>query len=621
MKSLNINRRLSNDAHSPLIDHLRSLRDQSIERFQFRSAIFFSDKILALTGMNAKDGLPLAYSIYLLRQYQRAAHLILANNLHMFDIKCRCLLVKCLIKNKKFKEAINLIDDWFRKESISKDEKLSPNHVTPLLIFKSEACEALDNRLDARQCLIQALEQDFRCYEAFYRITHHHLASKQEELELLSRLTCKNNIHKLGADENFFLEFLSFFYYIQLKKYDKPDKLILNPSFRIFEKNNDYLIALAQRHFYNFDSLQALEITSSVIEKDPLNFECLEIHLSCYLTLEKSIELFKLSQNLINFYPDHEITWFALGCYYHLIQKKEISRRYLEKAVTLNPIFAPAWILFGCSFSDDAEHDQVMAAYFKASHLMPGCHLPLLYIGVEYVRTDNHKLGEKFIMKALSIAPEDPIVLHELSVTAFHSNEYMKADRFLRQAIKIIHYPEIKDNKQCLSCSIEYEPLFNNMGHIQRKLGRNNDAVNYFQLSLTLLPNNPSTYASLGLVFCLLDKYAEAVDYLEQAYGMNRLSKRDDLIKLLEDALKYYPDYLKFSSSELAVSKVLPWSSSVFESKLDYVRRLTSEESSVSSAREIDKMNESYANKNGTIKRCDQSSSFLNDSNDQSLRI
>lgn len=198
MKSLNINRRLSNDAHSPLIDHLRSLRDQSIERFQFRSAIFFSDKILALTGMNAKDGLPLAYSIYLLRQYQRAAHLILANNLHMYDIKCRCLLVKCLvrfvklslkfirihfeiqIKNKKFKEAINLIDDWFRKESISKDEKLSPNHVTPLLIFKSEACEALDNRLDARQCLIQALEQDFRCYEAFYRITHHHLASKQE---------------------------------------------------------------------------------------------------------------------------------------------------------------------------------------------------------------------------------------------------------------------------------------------------------------------------------------------------------------------------------------------------------------------------------------------------------
>lgn len=66
-----------------------------------------------------------------------------------------------------------------------------------------------------------------------------------------------------------------------------------------------------------------------------------------------------------------------------------------------------------------------MATYFKASHLMPGCHLPSLYIGVEYIRTDNCKLGEKFIQKALNIAPDDPQVLHEKGIVAMNTNEYV----------------------------------------------------------------------------------------------------------------------------------------------------------------------------------------------------
>ena len=32
---------------------------------------------------------------------------------------------------------------------------------------------------------------------------------------------------------------------------------------------------------------------------------------------------------------------------------------------------------------------------------MPGCHLPLLYIGVEYGLTNNVKLAEKFFTEAL----------------------------------------------------------------------------------------------------------------------------------------------------------------------------------------------------------------------------
>ncbi len=51
------------------------------------------------------------------------------------------------------------------------------------------------------------------------------------------------------------------------------------------------------------------------------------------------------------------------------------------------------------------------------------CHLPLLYIGVEYGLTNSVKLAERFFSQALEIAPDDPFLLHELGVTCYQNQE------------------------------------------------------------------------------------------------------------------------------------------------------------------------------------------------------
>lgn len=51
------------------------------------------------------------------------------------------------------------------------------------------------------------------------------------------------------------------------------------------------------------------------------------------------------------------------------------------------------------------------------------CHLPLLYIGLEYGLSNNIKLAERFFNQAQTIAPEDPFVLHELGVVAFQNQK------------------------------------------------------------------------------------------------------------------------------------------------------------------------------------------------------
>lgn len=90
---------------------------------------------------------------------------------------------------------------------------------------------------------------------------------------------------------------------------------------------------------------------------------------------------------------------------------------------------------------------------------MPGCHLPLLYIGVEYIRTDNCRLGNQFICNALSIAPDDPLVLHEAGIIAYNQKEYVLIELEMEMSLTNHFYFEILQNGQCrkfFSFSIEY---------------------------------------------------------------------------------------------------------------------------------------------------------------------
>ena len=97
------------------------------------------------------------------------------------------------------------------------------------------------------------------------------------------------------------------------------------------------------------------------------------------------LELFHLAQKLVELYPEWCVAWFAVGSYYYLIGKQEFARRYLCKATQLDRVFGPAWLTYGHSFAIENEHDQAMAAYFKACQLMKGCVLFLYQF--QYTRT------------------------------------------------------------------------------------------------------------------------------------------------------------------------------------------------------------------------------------------
>ncbi|CAL1269455.1 unnamed protein product [Larinioides sclopetarius] len=507
----------SNTTNDINLETLRRRVRKYIEMHLYQAAIFWADKVASLSNEEAQDIFWLAQSLYYSGQYHRAAICIKSRNLHKVDLECRYLAAKCHFAGKEYKEALDVLN--VNESNISAisnkpadilDIDADDDIASAILLLKGQIYEAMDNRGLATDCFKEALQHDVYCYDAFDSIVQHQMLTKEEELDLMKSLPFDA---QCSEDEPNIVKFL---YETQLKKYDKPSDLSIPPEISMLAENLDIGTALAERCYYNCDYEQCFQITTAILNKDPFHLNCLPIHISCLMELDKINALFYLAHKLVVLYPESAVAWYAVGCYYLQTTQTDTARRYLSKATTLDRVYGPAWLMYGHSFAVENEHDQAMAAYCRASQLMKGCHLPLLYIGLEYGLANNIKLAERFFAQAQSIAPEDPFVLHELGVVAYQNQDYTNALNYFQESLK-----RIQTSEQTVLPE-KWEGLLNNLGHTCRKLKLFDEALSFHEHALMLIPQNPSTYAAIGFVYSLTEKWAKAVEYFHKALGLQR---------------------------------------------------------------------------------------------------
>nr|XP_012620984.1 cell division cycle protein 16 homolog isoform X2 [Microcebus murinus] len=508
------------------LEQLRKRVRQYLDQQQYQSALFWADKVASLSHEEPQDVYWLAQCLYLTAQYHRAAHALRSRKLDKLYEACRYLAARCHYAAKEHQQALDILDmeepinkrlfeknvkDESGLKDSSNDWEVSESSIkSSICLLRGKIYDALDNRTLATYSYKEALKLDVYCFEAFDLLTSHHMLTAQEEKELLESLP----LSKLCIEEQ---ELLRFLFENKLKKYNKPSETVIPESVDGLQENLDVVVSLAERHYYNCDFKMCYKLTSVVTEKDPFHANCLPVHIGTLVELNKANELFYLSHKLVDLYPSNPVSWFAVGCYYLMVgHKNEHARRYLSKATTLEKTYGPAWIAYGHSFAVESEHDQAMAAYFTAAQLMKGCHLPMLYIGLEYGLTNNSKLAERFFGQALSIAPEDPFVMHEVGVVAFQNGEWKTAEKWFLDALEKI---KAIGNEVTVD---KWEPLLNNLGHVCRKLKKYDEALDYHRQALVLIPQNASTYSAIGYIHSLMGNFENAVDYFHTALGLRR---------------------------------------------------------------------------------------------------
>ncbi|XP_007021806.2 PREDICTED: anaphase-promoting complex subunit 6 [Theobroma cacao] len=507
------------------IEKLRGVVRDCVSKHLYSSAIFFADKVAAITNDPA-DVYMQAQALFLGRHFRRAFHLLNASKIVFRDLRFRYLAAKCLEELKEWDQCLLMLGDekfdehgnvYDAKDNsamyLDKDgEDREINISSAIFFLRGKAYEALENRAQARQWYKAAIKADPLCYEALECLIENHMLTCEEETSLLSSL-------QFGAEDGW----LSSFYSCLIKKYDKEN--VVEAKFKELEKessksnpssqslmctlkdNTDLLACKAEYYHQCGEYQKCFELTSTLLEKDPFHLKCTLVHLAAAMELGHSNELYLMACNLVKDYPQKALSWFAVGCYYYCIKKYDQSRRYFSKATSLDGTFPPAWIGFGNAYAVREEGDQAMSAYRTAARLFPGCHLPTLYIGMEYMRTHSFKLAEQFIMQAKAICPSDPLVYNELGVVAYHMKEYNKAVWWFEKTLALIPAP----------ISEMWEPTVVNLAHAYRKLKMYHEAISFYEKALTLSTKSLSTYAGLAYTYHLQGNFTAAITYYHKA--------------------------------------------------------------------------------------------------------
>ncbi|KAL9643884.1 hypothetical protein ABK040_013295 [Willaertia magna] len=550
-----------------IFEHLKHKINNYLEQHEFNNAIFLADKLYHLTfheNIWTSSQQERHYSedeeevIFLLAQayfgscqYKRALNLLTNSFTDNFvltsPIKCFFLAAKCLEKCEEWYQCLSLLgetDDDFEKVI---HRTVTKENLSSLYFLRAKAFDKIDNKIRAIHWYRETLVLDPTYFSAFEALIEGNLLNGEEQ---------RNLINEIPFDEsNIWVKFI---YETKIDNFNFQDNNCKD-AFRKLQleynlgKNHDVMCSLAEKHFYAQRYTQAYELTKFIIEDDPYNQNCLPIHISTLVELNKKSELFELSHKLVEAYKDSPISWYSVGCYYYCIKKYASARSYFTKSTALNAQFLQAWMGIGHCFSNENEPDQAMAAYRTAYRLFTGSHLPPLYIGIEHTKTNNLTLALQFIEQALNLCNTDPLVYNEMGVIYYQWKLYDKALEYFEEGFKlcpkkdelssVIKVSEITNNNNSTDSDFSslvtqiWEPILFNLANTCRKLKQYDRAISLYEKCLSYQPKSAAIHSALGFTY-----------HLQQYLASNNLHKA---IEYYHKALALQPDH-SFTSTMLS---------------------------------------------------------------------
>ncbi|KAH8065578.1 hypothetical protein JL721_8131 [Aureococcus anophagefferens] len=470
---------------TPQSARLRKLRatvENALRNEMATTAVWYADKLVTLSRGNVEDVLLLARSFYASGDHARAARALETRKAYgsarqpaaQFErgvtaasaapeLRARLLAARCLAKCGRHADCVATLE--------------------PAL----SAVEAFDSgELPARR----RRRRRAPATEALTFLVERRLLSAVEEKRLLGELRAA-----LTGDD---AAWIAAVYGARLCVHDAEQSV--EERFGGLERvhglgeNAEVLCARAEHSYYQHDCRGAHALARRVYGADPYDFACVPVYLASMVELGLKHELFYCAHELVRAYPKHAASWFAVGCYYLLVGKNDAAQRYFHKSAKLAPRFAPAWIGFGNAFAAQDESEQAMAAYRSASRLFQGSHVPLMFIGMEYLRTNNLPLAKHFLRGARKLCGSDPMVLNELGVVELRQGLYADAEQTFSDVLVLFErLPDRSPLKSACESSVF------NLAQTYRKMKRFDDAARYFELALALKPGDAAIRGALGV--------------------------------------------------------------------------------------------------------------------------
>ncbi|KIY65733.1 TPR-like protein [Cylindrobasidium torrendii FP15055 ss-10] len=574
---------------------MRLWRHDAMMQHLYVTAAFWGDKILSWTD-DPNDAFWLAQTYSLMHQYSRAERLLTRpfpkttspnapsssqpsvsvlslplgpgeiagsgseehgssdNSLVDVSVACRYLAAQCMVKQGHWSAAMDLLGESnpFRDSGRSGPSVRNADGgikiEASMCHLRGVVMQQLGRIENAKECYMEALLLDVKCYESYDKLVSAEMMTTDEEWEFFESLPYSSQVHHKES------EFVKLMYTTRLRKYKHAEEHTIARQKLVqqygMKDNPDVLFSFADTLYISFRWKDCFTITSRILTLIPIHDHTMPLHIACmYHISHLHSKLFILAHDMVDREPENALSWYAVGVWYLGNKKWTTARQYFSKASLIDPRLAATWVAFAHTYALEGEHDHAITAYSTAARMFTGSHLPLMFIGMEQLTLSNLPLAEEALVAAHSVCNTDPLLLNEMGVLHFNKGDWRAAHTYFQDALRLAEITQ--------SSRSNWAPTYLNFGTTCRKLGKYNEALQAYQTVLDLEPGNATALAFKGMVHHLQREFDPAILAYHEALSIDPLNSR--VLELLNIALEQtlYPSFETLGKEVRAVTEAL----------------------------------------------------------------
>lgn len=200
--------------------------------------------------------------------------------------------------------------------------------------------------------------------------------------------------------------------------------------------------------------------------------------------------------------PNHELVQNNLGHTKAKLGRIEEAAYHFRQGIRLRPNQAPAYDNLGVIYAMKNENDKAIELYKKALHANPDHRNAHVNIGIAYVKNQDYENALKHFSRVLQLARYDPESLYQMGVVHHELKNYQESADWLKRSIS-------KVPNHALAHAF--------LGRSLKGLGRNEEAISEFQISLRQDQSNGMVHHEIGVLYGRKGKMENAGFHLEKA--------------------------------------------------------------------------------------------------------
>eukprot|EP00762_Andalucia_godoyi_P002237 ANDGO_07485.mRNA.1 Anaphase-promoting complex subunit 6 len=528
--------------------------------------------------------LMLATSLFHSREFARVSFLLRQQfRLAQRNVEARLLCVQAMIEIQDWDAAFDLLGEDSAAESAL---TTSPTALAAFFFCRGRIYEALENFSRAAHWYASALEADPFQHEAFRRLQEMAQTSADDEFALLESLppfvrsvyglSSQNMKHRASAiqdcTEVYGLQLSSSVVLAQTRQMEEQRQFnealavihscrsASSVPFLSFSRHGSGLSHSFVASFVGRDGRRKKELGAvdafdvplvnpdafAILQPSPYqaflevsNPQAQLLFVSILFSLGRIQDLYVLaSHNLKNppgvQGPLAEAVGFYISGVYCLAQRQcDKARKWLIKAVSKHSRFPEAHIAIGHSYTMEDESDQAIAAYRQAQRLCPESHVPLLYLGQEYMTADNFPFAEMNLDTACKHGASDPCVWNELGVLKYRQGLLADASMFFQKALALALAQS--PGHRITDGSFEFAM---NAAHALRSLAKVDESIELYRQCIQVRPLEVDVYFALGIALHLKGSIDEAILMYHKAQSIQPQFENVALAKFLRAAME-----------------------------------------------------------------------------------